>query len=124
MLLYICKTYRKGVLIYHGEARTNDTASQFGTSICGMKPIAFFPNKDIFFNHIESNFMIIAYYNDVLRNLRKEKPKIIPQVLNCYKYSNDRYNLGTPIIENPDIKLESEEINKSIRKIEKKIKRK
>ncbi|MFX1257948.1 MAG: hypothetical protein ACFFAN_08820 [Promethearchaeota archaeon] len=115
--IYLCKNYKKKVLIYHGEARTNDTASQYVTSICGMKPIAFFPNKDIFFNRIESNFMIIAYYNEILKELNKENPRIIRQVLNSYFYSNKRYNLGIPVIENPDIKFELKEVKILKRKI-------
>ncbi|MFX1268666.1 MAG: hypothetical protein ACFFAK_11960, partial [Promethearchaeota archaeon] len=39
-----------------------------------------------------------------------EKPKIIRQVLNCYNYTNKRFQLGLPIVENPKIILDQEKI--------------
>jgi hypothetical protein len=105
-LLYFLKSYKNKILIWHAEVRTNDSTPQYVTSLCGLKPIAFFPNKDIFLNRVESEFLIITYDNRVLSQLRyKNEPRIIRQVLNCYSYTNKRYSLGLPIIENPDIQL-------------------
>jgi len=64
--------------------------------------------------------LIITYNDDVLKKYRrKEEPKIIRQVLNCYLYSNKRYNLGTPFIENPNITLDQIKINEIKKKINK-----
>lgn len=107
-LLFFLKSYKNKILIWHAEVRTNDSTPQYVTSLCGLKPIAFFPNKDIFLNCVESDFLIITYDNKVLKELRcKNEPRIIRQVLNCYNYTNKRYNLGLPIIENPDLQFDN-----------------
>ena len=110
--IYLWKTYIDKIILWYGEMRTNESTSQFFTSIIGLKPIAFFPNKDIFLNKVESDVLHVIYNKDVLKEYRsKENPKIIRQVLNCYQYANKRYHLGVPIIENPTIVLNSQKIN-------------
>lgn len=119
-LTYIWKTYKNKIYVWSAEVRTKDYAPQYYGSLCGLRPIAFFPNKDIFFNQIESDLLIIIYNDDILKKYRrKEEPKIIRQVLNCYLYSNKRYNLGTPFIENPNITLDQIKINEIKKKINK-----
>ena len=121
-LIYFWYNYKDKILIWSGEVRTNDSTAQFATALCGLKPIAFLPNKDIFFNRVESDFMIVCYDRHVLNNYRsKETPKIIRQVLNCFTYTNERYKLGLPYIENPDINLNEIEINKIKNEIDIKI---
>ncbi|MFX1446074.1 MAG: hypothetical protein ACFFHV_21910, partial [Promethearchaeota archaeon] len=91
-LIYFWTYYKEKILVWSGEVRTNDTTAQFGTSLCGLKPIAFFPNKDIFFDHIESDFLITSYDERVFAHYRcAETTKIIRQILNSYTYSNQRY---------------------------------
>jgi hypothetical protein len=103
--IYLWKTYNN-ILIWYGEMRTNESVSQFFTSIVGLKPIAFLPNKDIFFNKVESDILHVIYNKKALKNHRSEEtPKIIRQVLNCYSYTNKRYNLGLPTVSNPNIQL-------------------
>lgn len=117
-LTYLWKKYKNKILIWFGEARTNDSSAQFFGSICGLKPVAFFPNKDVFLNKVESDLMIITYDEKVIKELRStEEPRIIRQVLNCYAYLNKRYKLGAPIVENPNIELnllKTKEIKKQI----------
>ncbi|TFG11710.1 MAG: hypothetical protein EU535_06965 [Promethearchaeota archaeon] len=104
--MYLWTKFQKELLVWYGEIRTNETAAQHTTSFFGLKPIAFLPNKDIFFNQIESDLLHVIYNRDVLFKYRKsEKPKIIRQVLNSYSYTNKRFNLGLPIITNPKIEI-------------------
>jgi len=110
-VIFLWKTYKSKILLWYGEMRTNESSSQFFTSLIGLKPIAFFPNKDIFFNQIESDVLHVIYDEKALYKYRRKKnPKIIRQVLNCYVYSNRKYHLGTPIIKNPNIKLNSKKL--------------
>ncbi len=110
-VIFLWKTYKSKILLWYGEMRTNESSSQFFTSLIGLKPIGFFPNKDIFFNQIESDVLHVIYDEKALYKYRRKKnPKIIRQVLNCYVYSNKRYHLGTPIIKNPNIKLNSKKL--------------
>jgi len=120
-IIFLWETYKNKILIWYGEMRTNETASQFSTSVIGLKPIGFLPNKDIFFNQIESDILHVIYDEEVLYKYRRKKdPKIIRQILNCYAYSNKRYHIGTPIIKNPNIKLNPKKLKKIKEKIVKK----
>jgi len=117
--IYLWKRYQKQILIWYGEMRTNETSSQFFTSIVGMKPVAFFANKDIFFNKKESDILQVIYDQDVLKSLRKKKqPQIIRQVLNSYTYINKRFQLGLPIIKNPKLNINQEIVKDLYEKIE------
>ncbi|MFX1312851.1 MAG: hypothetical protein ACFFHD_09585 [Promethearchaeota archaeon] len=111
-IIYLWKEYHEKIFLWYGEMRTNESISQFFTSLIGMKPIAFLPNKDIFLNKIESDILHVIFNKNVLREYRhKEAPRIIRQALNCYSYSNRRYELGLPIIENPNIILKQNTID-------------
>ena len=93
--------YEKRALVWFGEARSAHSKSQFLGTYLGLKPIAFFPKKDIFFKREESEFLLILYDEDMLTKYRKkETPKIIPRVLTCYSYVLKRYQLGFPEIKN------------------------
>lgn len=110
-ITYLWRKYRDKIFLWYGEMRTNEAISQFFTSLIGMKPIAFLPNKDIFFNKVESDVFHVIYNKAVLKEYRfKEKPKIIRQILNCYSYSNNRYQLGVPIVENPSIRFDQRKL--------------
>ncbi|TFG26129.1 MAG: hypothetical protein EU532_10650 [Promethearchaeota archaeon] len=99
-------TYKDKILMWYCENRTAHTKSQYMASVCGIKPIAFFPNKDVFFNEIESDIMSIIYDKKVIYEYRSKKnPKIIPEALNCFYYSTNRYKLGPIDIINPEINL-------------------
>ena len=121
-ITYFWKTYKDKIMVWSAEVRTNDTAPQYCGLMCGIKPIAFFPNKDIFVEKVESDLMIIAYDEKVVKELRsKEEPRIIRQTLNCYVYTNKRYDLGTPYVENPDIKYDLKYLDEIKHKIESKV---
>lgn len=110
-LIYIWRKFKDEILIWFGEMRTNNNTSQWCTNYCGMQPVAFFPNKDLFFNKPESEFLHVGYNIKALEEYRvKKSPKIIRCVLDCYQYSNQRYHLGLPIIENPRINTDQEKI--------------
>lgn len=122
-ITYLWKKYKDKIFLWYGEMRTNEAISQFFTSLIGMKPIAFLPNKDTFFNKIESDIFHVIYSKAALNDYRfEEKPKIIRQVLNCYNYTNKRYRLGLPIVENPKITLDQEKIKSIKTLVSKKIK--
>ena len=110
---YIWKTYQDRILLWYGEMRTNESTSQFFTSMVGLKPIAFLPNKDIFNFKIESDILHVIYDQSIFKMYRKEEaPHIIRQVLNWYAYSSKRYSLQNPQIENPNITLNQDKIKK------------
>ena len=93
----LLKKYEKRALMWFGEARSAHSKSQFIGAYLGLRPIAFFPKKDIFFNREESEFLLILYDEDLITKYRKkETPKIIPRVLTCYSYALKRYQLGFP----------------------------
>jgi hypothetical protein len=105
-LTYLWRKYKNRIFIWFGEMRTNNNTTQWCTNYCGMYPVAFFPNKDLFFKKPESEFLHVAYDSRALKELRTQKtPRIIRSVLNCYYYSNQRYNLGLPKVENEKISL-------------------
>lgn len=111
-VVYFWRIYANIIYVWTGEIRTNDATPQFVTNLCGLKPIGFLPNKDLFFHRIESEFLHIAYSNEVLQKYRSKKtPKIIRQVLNCFLYSNNRYRIGNPQIENPTLNFDLEKIS-------------
>ena len=89
--------YEKRALVCFGEARSAHSKSQSLSDYLGLKPIAFFPKKDVFFNREESEFLLIMYDEEILTKYRKkETPKIIPRVLTCYSYALKRYQLEFP----------------------------
>jgi len=100
--LLIFNRYRKNILIWWGEARTADAKSQYVNRLCSLKPIAFLPNKDVFYNKIESDVVIISYSKEIFKRYRsKKRPRIIPSVNYCFKYSQSHYNLEDPEIVSP-----------------------
>jgi len=121
-LIILWKIYKNKILVWYSETRTAHSVGQYGQNLCGLIPIAFFPNKDIFSNRVESDFMHISYDRRVLKEYRhKSDPKIIRQVLNCYLYSNEKYHLGLPRVENPELNLNLININKIKKKLIRKI---
>ncbi|MBA7626325.1 hypothetical protein ES703_33771 [subsurface metagenome] len=86
--------------------------------------MAFLPNKDIFFNHSESEILFIIYNRKALFNYKSsEKPKIISQAIFCYFHAFQNYSLELPTIKNYD-SLESELDNHKIVNIKSLLKRK
>jgi hypothetical protein len=99
-------TYHNKIAMWYCENRTAHAKSQYIAQVCGIKPIAFFPCKDIFFNKVESDIMQIVYKKETLTRLRSTKiPEILPEVKPSFLYSNSRYQLGEVIMNSPRIRL-------------------
>ncbi|MHA1293315.1 MAG: hypothetical protein ACTSQJ_11690 [Promethearchaeota archaeon] len=107
----IYRKYKGRIFRWYGESRTAHSKSQYFLRMTGFLPIAFFPCKDKFYDKVESDILIICYDERALRDLRcKKKPVIIPEVESCFKYSNDRYQLGISKIVEPKIALNSKKL--------------
>ncbi|MFX1345776.1 MAG: DUF998 domain-containing protein [Promethearchaeota archaeon] len=110
-MLGMIHKFRDKIYNWYVENRTAHAKSQYSMWVCGIAPIAFYPNKDVFFGKVESDLMQILYDERSLSTLRYQKcPKIIPNVESCFRYSSKRYNLGTCIIETPEIHLDSSKL--------------
>ncbi|MBY9020174.1 MAG: hypothetical protein KGD67_03880 [Candidatus Lokiarchaeota archaeon] len=93
----LLKKYEKKALLWFGEARSAHSKSQFLSDLLGLKPIAFLPKKDIFFDREESELLLILYDEDLItRYRRKVTPKLIPRILRYYSYALKRYQIGIP----------------------------
>jgi len=104
--------FRDEILIWYGESRSRILSPQYLTILAGLLPVAFLPNKDIFFNRLESEFLVIIYSKNVLINYRSlKKPELISQAIFCYFYAFQKYNLELPTIKNYE-NIESK-LNKS-----------
>ena len=107
------RKYEGKIFRWYGESRTAHTNSQYTLGAGGFKPVAFFPNKDVFYNKVESDILLISYDERALEEYRsKRKPRILPSVENCFVYSDLRYSLGDYEIERPNIKLNDQKICK------------
>jgi hypothetical protein len=96
---------------WYVENRTAHTSSQYPMYRCGLHPIGFYPNKDVFFNAIESDLMQIAYDERAFTEWKPtEVPQIIPEVHSCYEYSARNYPLREVSYQSPPIKLRKSEI--------------
>jgi len=105
-MIGMCHKYKNEVYTWYVENRTAHAKSQYSMRVCGIAPIGFYPNKDIFLGKIESDLMQILYDERVLKVYRsKEIPQILPEVKNCFLYSDKRYELGEFKIINPSIDL-------------------
>ncbi|TFG03533.1 MAG: hypothetical protein EU542_01705 [Promethearchaeota archaeon] len=112
-LASILSQYKDKILYWTCEARTAHNKAQYLTQIMGLSPIAFLPNKDIFFNREESEILYIIYDQKALKKSRnKNTPKIIREVVFSYSYSAQKYELGLPKIINPSISYKEAEINR------------
>jgi hypothetical protein len=94
-MIGVWNQYRGKICHWYCENRTAHTKSQYLSEVCGINPIAFFPNKDVFFNKVESDIMHIAYNSKSLTTYRSEEiPKIIPKVQKYFRFANKNYDLG------------------------------
>ena len=111
-MLGMIHKFKNQIYTWYVENRTAHAKSQYSMCVCGISPIGFFPNKDVFLGKIESDLMQILYDKRALeKNRASEIPSILPQVEPCYLYSDERYNLGHYHIKDPgeflnDIKIE------------------
>jgi len=111
-MLGMLHKFKDSIYVWYVENRTAHAKSQYSMNVCGIAPIAFYPNKDVFCGEIESDLMQILYDERALRTLRSEKtPKLIPQAESCFQYSRKRYNLEMPSIKVPDVILDKKTVN-------------
>ena len=106
--------FRDRILIWCAEIRSSFSSIQYLAKSAGLLPIAFLPNKDIFFNHPESEILFAIYDSKVLFNYRSsKKPELISQAIFCYFHTFQKYSLELPTIknyENIESELNSSEI--------------
>ncbi len=106
-MLGMLHKYKDVIYVWYVENRTVHAKSQYSMQVCGIAPIGFYPNKDVFCGKIESDLMQILYDERALKNLRStEVPQLIPQVEPCFQYSGERYGLSSYNIEIPQISLD------------------
>jgi len=105
--------YNNRIFRWYGECRTAHSKSQYFCSAGGFKPIAFYPCKDVFYNKVESDLLIISYDERALRELRSiQVPTFLPEIEDQFLFSDKRYLLGDFDIVDPCIALNQREVNK------------
>jgi len=103
--------FKNEIYVWYVENRTAHSKSQYSMYVCGIAPIGFYPNKDVFLGKVESDLMQILYDEKALNDFRTNKiPRILPEAENCYLYSDKRYKLGDYHIEDPRISLNQKKI--------------
>ncbi len=110
-------TFRDKIYMWYAENRTAHAKSQFISVVCGVLPIAFLPNKDIFMNKVESDLLHIIYSEEVLNLLRKKNPILIQEVKNIYSFVKKRYSLENAEFVEPSIQKNVNLFKKLKRKI-------
>ena len=109
--LYMYKKYRNQIFIWYSETLTNTAKAQYIFKQCHVEPLAFFPNKDIFCDKVESEFLQVAYDKKAINDYRsKESPKIIIEVMKPFIYASLKFNLISVDVTEPKIKLNRKEV--------------
>ncbi|MFW9819655.1 MAG: DUF998 domain-containing protein [Candidatus Thorarchaeota archaeon] len=109
--------YKDKIYRWYCENRTAHSKSQFALSIGGIRPLAFYPNKDVFLGKVESDILHICYDERAITTMRsKTTPVFIPEVRKCFLYSTQRYNLGPFKFDNSELELNLRTI-KQLRKV-------
>ncbi len=108
---WMWKTFKKEILMWYCENRTAHAASQYITSVCGINTVAFFPNKDIFYDQVESDVMGVIYREKTLNKYRDRKtPVLIENALDSFFHCDNLYNLGNFQLASPDLDLNYDKI--------------
>ncbi len=117
---WMWSTYKDEILMWYCENRTAHTASQYITSVCGINTVAFFPNKDVFFDRVESDVMGVVFREKALKEYRESQtPQLIRNALDSFLHCDNIYQLGGFNLVCPDIQFNYEKIEvlqKSFRK--------
>jgi N-acetylglutamate synthase-like GNAT family acetyltransferase len=95
----IFEKYHKKILVWHCEVRSAHNKSQIMIQHLHFIPVAFLPQKDLFFHKEESEFIYIIYDKSIFsryRNSQQPQIPLNPQALRCYLYSQKYFNLGYP----------------------------
>ncbi len=110
---WMWSTYKKEILIWYCENRTAHAASQYITSVCGINTVAFFPNKDVFYDQVESDVLGVVYQEKVLNKYRaRNTPKLIRNALDSFLHCDNLYGLGGFNLVSPDLKFDYNKISK------------
>jgi len=108
----ILSKYKNKILVWSCEIRTAHTITQYMGTMCGLIPIAFFPNKDRFFNRLESTILTIMYDEKALKKLHcMNNPTTLTKASYCYLYSKSKFELLDVKYKNPKIELDSERLH-------------
>ncbi len=100
-MVSILSRFKDKILIWYAEIRSSFTSIQYIAKVLGFRPISFLPNKDIFYNKNESEFLFVMYNEKTFTSLRsKDIPRIITPVINCYFHSFQKFGIGLPQVEN------------------------
>lgn len=122
--VHVWQEYENRIFSWYSEARTASAKAQYITKLCGILPVAFFPNKDMFYGKIESDVLIISYDERALRNFRrKEVPEILPEIYDYFCYSDERYDLGCVKVTTPELKLDEKKLTRYQKRLIKIIKK-
>ncbi|MFW9989720.1 MAG: hypothetical protein ACFFC3_13780, partial [Candidatus Odinarchaeota archaeon] len=118
-IIAMYKKYNNRIFRWYGECRTAHSKSQYFLSALGFKPVGFYPCKDIFYNKVESDLLILSYDKRALTTKRcTVPPQIIPEALNGFLYSDNRYSLGLyRIVDSNNLNLDLE--NQKARELQK-----
>jgi hypothetical protein len=113
-IIAMYKKYYDRIFRWYGECRTAHSKSQYFLSALGFKPIGVYPCKDIFYNEVESDLLILSYDKRTLTSMRSKKvPKILPEAFNGFLYSDKLYNLGSCKIKDPkNLRLDWQKIDR------------
>ncbi|NVM43822.1 MAG: hypothetical protein HWN79_02805 [Candidatus Lokiarchaeota archaeon] len=110
---WMWSTYKKEILIWYCENRTAHAASQYITSVCGINTVAFFPNKDVFYDQVESDVLGVVYQESALNKYRERKtPKLIRNALDSFLHCDNLYGLGGFNLVSPELTLDYEKVSK------------
>lgn len=120
--IYVWLLYRREIFLWYGEVRTAHAKTQYILDLCTLKAVAFYPNKDVFYNKIESDILQVSYNKKALTIYRSKKiPAILPEIENCYLYSKRKFNLGKYFVISPDLNLNLKKIEKIKKKTFRKV---
>jgi hypothetical protein len=109
---WMWSTYKDDILMWYCENRTAHASSQYITSVCGINTVAFFPNKDVFFDRVESDVMGIIFRENALNGYREHNtPLLIRNALDSFLHCDNLYNLGKFQLISPDIALDYQKID-------------
>ena len=118
--IYVWSLYRDKIYLWYSEVRTAHAKAQYVANLISLKGVGFYPNKDIFYGKVESDILQISYNKKALKELRCSYiPTFIPEVENCFLYSDRKFGLGPYLVKVPQITFNSDKLHASQKKLRK-----
>jgi hypothetical protein len=112
--VWMWTTFSDKILVWYCENRTAHSTSQYMTAVCGIKTVGILPNKDIFYEKVESDVIGVIYREKALTHFRTpELPRLIPSVVNVFLHAWQLYKLGKFTISIANLKLDLNKIRNS-----------